>query len=368
MFKKQIIKKMTYSKQTIRALEDIKNFETTNKITDQDLIGLNREEIYNRILQSIKDPTINQTKLANSNTLVQIDLTKGPTQNHYDYVFTKLLQYDEENGKITPGDKILETSSGSAGIAFAWACKKLGYQSVVFTHDCLPNARKELTKALATEVHLGYDKTRYMEECATEMRNYFKKNNAEFKNNTGNKLWFANHSRRFETLGCLAQIRFTLQEYIEKNNIDINIFLTAIGNGSTIVGIPGLMKACNNQNMKIIGYEPFEAAKYYKENKFLHGNFEDKFLDGNKVLKNSIVADVPGTGTLEGIEFPFNDQAVNGCLDEIIPFDKKYILEKNKSEILGKSSIIAKYLTTEILKTDSNQIGACLIYDRANRY
>ncbi len=52
----------------------------------------------------------------------------NPFGSHYDRVYLALFRHYEEEGRIKPGDTVLETTSGSAGISFAGIGKFLGYQ------------------------------------------------------------------------------------------------------------------------------------------------------------------------------------------------------------------------------------------------
>ncbi len=353
------------------ALEQITQFEKNHTITDQDLRGLVRNAILKRIRNCIPDPPIHKTELANDNILLEVDLTQGPTQNHYDYVFSGLIACDEMRKKIRPGDKLLETSSGSAGIAFAWACQKLAYKSVIFIPDYLPRPRIQLIEALASEVYFGTDKARYMEECASNMRAYFDHNKRLFRRETGQKLWYANHSRRDETIKGFSQVGEAIKDYLDKEDLDhLDFFTAAIGNGSTIVGIPGMLQELYYPDMSVIGYEPHQAAKYFKENRARWGQVidSDRFLYGASVYQQSEVADVPGTGTLPGVDFPFNDQAVNEILADIVPFNPEAILKKEPADGLGKSSVVARHITKNMLEGQEGKVAACLIYDKANRY
>ena len=51
----------------------------------------------------------------------------NPFGSHYDMVYLALYRHYEESGKIRPGDKVLETTSGAAGVSFAGIGKELGF-------------------------------------------------------------------------------------------------------------------------------------------------------------------------------------------------------------------------------------------------
>lgn len=363
--------------------ERLYDFEVNAGLTDRDIESLNRDELYERLMSNIGHTPVRLVDLGSGNTLLQKDETANPTETHYDRVFIPLIRTLEEEGKISPGDILLETSSGSAGIAFAWACKKLGYKSVLFTPGYLPAPRRTEAENLADEVHYGTDKTRYLEECAGMMVNYLRDNRDAARKN-GKRIRLLNHSQDYRTPMFFNSVGAELVNFLASNNIQqIDYFVVGIGNGSTIYGIPGWLKNVFPQqfeDMKVIGYEPMQAAHYYKKFVERWGGFVrekvDRLLNGATLPEKDSVHLMPGTGTLPGLTFPFNEDAVSlGMIDDVVPVNVEFVLSQSRYnddlpevQKMGVSSQVARYISEEVVSGQSGKVAVSLIYDKADRY
>lgn len=363
--------------------ERLHQFEVKTGLTDKEIESLSRDELYEKLMSNIGNTPVRVVDLGGGNTLLQKDETANPTETHYDRVFVPLIRVLEEEGKIQPGDVLLETSSGSAGIAFAWACKKLGYKSVLFTPGYLPAPRRIEAENLADEVHYGTDKTRYLEECAEMMVKYLRDNRVAAKNN-GKRIRLLNHSQDYRTPMCFNNVGAELVNYLASNNIQqVDYFVMGIGNGSTIYGIPGWLKNVFPQqfgDIKVIGYEPMQAAHYYKKFVDRWGGLVrekvDRLLNGATLPERDSVHLMPGTGTLPGLTFPFNEDAVHlGMIDDVVPVNVEFVLSENRYnddlpdvKKMGVSSQVARYVTEEVLSGQSGKVAVSLIYDKADRY
>ena len=65
-----------------------------------------------------------------------------------------ILQKAYETGAISPGDTIVEATSGNTGIAFAAIGKALGHPVKIIMPDWLSNERKEIIKSMGAQVEL----------------------------------------------------------------------------------------------------------------------------------------------------------------------------------------------------------------------
>ena len=134
--------------------------EIKTGLTDGDVRGLSRADLYARIEKAVGWTGMNRFSLPNGNTLFQKNETGNPTETHYDRCYVHLIKNLELDGKIRPGDMLLETTSGSAGVSFAWVCKKLGYEAVVFMPAFVPEPRilllrLDLRGTLGADFRLG---------------------------------------------------------------------------------------------------------------------------------------------------------------------------------------------------------------------
>lgn len=149
-----------------------------------------------------------------------------------------------ETGKLKPGMKIVEPTSGNTGIALAMIGRTLGYEVVLTMPETMSIERRALMKSfgakvILTEASLGlkgaYDK-------AIEMSNedgYYMPN--QFENPANVK----------------AHIETTAVEIVN-SGIDLKGFIAGVGTGGTVTGVGTVLKEKNNET-QIWAIEPDES-------------------------------------------------------------------------------------------------------------
>lgn len=340
-------------------------------LTDEELEGLTQEQKYERIETLVGNTPKIEVPLVNGNVLIQSDETANPTENHYDRVYLHLLRELEKEGNIAPGDTLLETTSGSAGISFAWMCKKLGFKPVVFTPGFIPEARRTELEHLA-EVHYSDDRERYLQACAEMMVRYLRENKDKVKT-TGHKIWMPNHSQDPRTPSAFHSLADEVAQKYPGQPIDY--FIGGVGNGSTILGIAERLKQIN-PNAKVIGFEPMEACPYYKRYKDRWGHVAPRFVRDEDVPEGYSFHELPGTGGFGNIAFPFMTEAVDrGLVDDIVPVPDRQILDMLKyneglppEQQQGHTSLIAHYIADIWAQHVKGKRFVSMVYDKADRY
>lgn len=346
--------------------------EVECKLTDNDIVGLERSELYSRIEKSIGNTSIKKIKLPNGNLIIQKNETGNPTETHYDRCYVELLRNLEDRGVIKPGDVLLETTSGSAGVSFSWICKKLGYDSVVFMPAIVPEARIFEVKKLATSVHLNHDESLYLLGCAQDMKKYYQKNSPRVKA-AGKNMYMPNHSQDSLTPKIFAKI---MDEVVfELNNLRIDYFVGGIGNGSTLLGVGERLKEINPDS-KIIAFEPVSACPFFKKYQERWGNVGPKLVDDSDVPDGYSFHRLPGTGSFGNVDFPFMDVAMEkDIIADICPVPDGAILdtvtyndELEEQDKLGNSSLVSRYIAEALSGKVRNSTILILAYDKADRY
>ncbi len=355
-------------------LERLANREKALGLTDAETIVLsgNRNELYRRLEAGIGHTPIRVIPLRNGNTLVQKDETQGPAESHYDRCYLRLLQDLEREGTIAPGDTLLEVSSGSAGISFAWMCKKLGYRPVLFMPDFIPKPRIEFAQSMA-EVHLTSNRKEYLAACIAEMMAYRAANRDKIKT-AGHKLWLPNHSQDQRSPNAFGEIATEVAAQYQQ---PIDYFIGGIGNGTTLVGIGKKLKDLN-PDTRVIGFEPARACPPFRGNPQLQTgqapSLKLALLPSGYQMHN-----LPGTGGFGNLQFPFIQQAIkDGILDEVSAIEEQIVLagvmnrynaELAPNQRQGHTSIVARWIAEEMADhTVSGKAFLTLVYDRADRY
>lgn len=152
----------------------------------------------------------------------------------------------EKEGRIKPGDTIIEATSGNAGIglAFVAACK--GYKMVVTLPEKMSNEKVSVLTSLGaeiirtpTEAPTFHETSHYMvaRKIQKERENSHILDQYANPNNPG------------------AHYHFTGQEIYDQCEGKIDYVFLTVGTGGTITGVARKIKELN-PNIKIIGVDP----------------------------------------------------------------------------------------------------------------
>ena len=161
-----------------------------------------------------------------------------------------ILHRAYREGRIRPGDTIVEASSGNTGIAFAALGRALGHPVVVFMPDWMSRERRDLVRSFGAQVvsvtpeqggFLG--SIRMAEEYKLAHRNVFLPR--QFSND-------ANTEAHEKTTGpeLLCQLR--------AEGLAPDAFVAGVGTGGTVMGVGRFLRAAD-PNVRIHPLEPAES-------------------------------------------------------------------------------------------------------------
>lgn len=368
-------------------LERLRRVEDSFGLDEQSLrkVGANRELIFERLQNAIGGNKYRLFDLPNGNLEVQVlEAWNNPTESHYDRAMSKLLWKLEQDGRIKPGSVVLETSSGNAGISFAWIAGKLGYEGHVFMPGYLNKPRIEITKELLGDgcIHLLTEEEEceiylhtgrsYMAASAYQMKEYFL-TNRQLVVDSGRDIWMANHSQENITVKTFS----TIADVALNAGYKPDYFVGAIGNATTLKGIGTRLKEFNE--CCVVGFTPNVGVGYYNE--FHPDLVFGRLFPGLVTMPlndNWVPHVVPGTGVSGSMRFKFLDEVINtGFLEDVLLLNAGEILGLNeprlnsryrKGDQVGNSSILASYVAEEIAKEVSGKVIMTVAYDRKDRY
>ena len=168
----------------------------------------------------------------------------NPGSSVKDRIALAMIEAAEAEGKLKPGDTIIEPTSGNTGIGLAMVAAAKGYKAVLVMPETMSIERRNLLRAYGAELVLtpGSEAMggaiRKAEELAKE-NNYFMPQ--QFKNP-------ANPQIHRETTG-----RELLEQAKEIGGVDA--FISGVGTGGTITGAGQVLRE-HYPNVKIIAVEP----------------------------------------------------------------------------------------------------------------
>lgn len=176
----------------------------------------------------------------------------------------------EARGEITPGDTLIEATSGNTGIALAMTAAMRGYRMVLIMPDNLSIERRAAMTAYGAELILTpADKggMEYARDLATEMQSEGKGKVLDQFSNPDNPQ---------------AHIETTGPEIWTQTQGQVTHFVSAMGTTGTIMGVSTYLKS-RNAAVQVIGAQPAEGSQIPGIRKwpdaYLPAIFDSKLVD-----------------------------------------------------------------------------------------
>jgi cystathionine beta-synthase/cysteine synthase A len=196
-----------------------------------------------------------------------------------DRIGWNMVEEAEKEGRIKPGDTLIEPTSGNTGIGIAMAAAVKGYKVIIVMPQKMSREKAVILEALGATIH----RTR-TEAASSDPDSHIsvaKKLNREIP-----------HSHVLDQY-CNpanpgAHYQFTAQEIIEDMGANLHMVVIGVGTGGTITGVGRRLKEYNPE-VKVVGVDP--------EGSILGGGTEVKpyLVEGigydfvPKVLDNALV-------------------------------------------------------------------------------
>jgi cysteine synthase A len=204
---------------------------------------------YNSIVDTVGDtPVIRINRIAPKNVTIYVKFEAfNPAASVKDRLALSIIEAAEQDGRLKPGQTVVEATSGNTGIGLAMVCAAKGYPLVIIMADSFSIERRRLMRFLGAKVVLTprAEKAVGMYKKAVEL--------AE-KND-----WFL--AGQFETADN-ADIHETTtgREIIgDFEGERLDYFVTGYGTGGTVSGVSRVLRK-ERPDTKIILTEPDNAA------------------------------------------------------------------------------------------------------------
>jgi cysteine synthase B len=158
-----------------------------------------------------------------------------------------MIKRAEERGRITPGDTLIEATSGNTGIALAMAAAMRGYKMLLLMPENLSIERRQSMAAYGAQIVLT-PKTGGMEYARDLAEQMQKEGKGIILDQFGNP---DNPLAHYETTG---------PEIWRDTNGKVSHFISAMGTTGTIMGVSAYLKEQNSQ-IQIIGAQPEDGSQ-----------------------------------------------------------------------------------------------------------
>lgn len=168
----------------------------------------------------------------------------NPAGSVKDRIGVSMIEAAERDGRLLPGMKILEPTSGNTGIALAFVAAAKGYQCILVMPDTMTVERRNLLKAYGAQVLLT--------PGAEGMKGAIAKA-AEIQATDPAKYYVP---QQFENpANPEVHRRTTAEEIWRDTDGAVDIFVAMVGTGGTITGVGEVLKE-RKPGIKIIAGEP----------------------------------------------------------------------------------------------------------------
>jgi cysteine synthase len=203
---------------------------------------------------------------------------QNPTGSIKDRIVRHMVLRAQEEGRLRPGDTIIEASTGNTGISLAMAGRALGYRvQVVMPQNVFPDIPRTLA-VYAADVHWVPGKAGIKAAIALA-RTIAEREGSFFLDQFGNE-----HN-------CLAHFETTGPEILA-DLPQVDAFVAGLGTGGTIMGAGQRLREANPR-LQVVAVEPHPGSQL-QGLKSLDDGFVPPILDQNfldaKILVRSASA------------------------------------------------------------------------------
>ena len=202
----------------------------------------------------------------------------NPMGSCKDRIARHMIETAEKEGRLKPGDLIIENSSGNTALGLALIAIQKGYRLKVVVRDSISPEKLNQLKALGVDV-LMVDHT-----LPPESPDSYNNITPRIARETGGCYFPDQHNNRENND---THYRTTGPEIWEQMDGRIDYFIAGIGTGGTIGGVGRLLKE-RDPNIKIIAVDPvgsifhdyFHRKEMVKSSPYLIEGLGDEFLIG----------------------------------------------------------------------------------------
>ena len=195
-----------------------------------------------------------------------------------DRIGYEMVKHAERDGRIKPGDTLIEPTSGNTGIGIALAGAVLGYKVIITMPEKMSQEKQSVLERLGAKIY------RTRTEAAFNDPDSHISLAKQLKAELPNSHILDQYSNPDNPD---AHYHGTAQEIIDDFGMDLHMVVAGVGTGGTITGIAKRLKEYN-PNIKIIGVDP-----------------EGSILGGGTEIKSYQV---------EGIGYDFFPEVLNNAL------------------------------------------------------
>lgn len=232
-------------------------------------------QVFDNVLQLIgKTPLIKlntMTKDFDGDFFAKVEAF-NPGHSSKDRIALHIIEEAERQGILTPGDTIIETTSGNTGFSIAMVSIIKGYRCILAVSSKSSGDKIDMLKSMGAQVYVCPANV-----SADDPRSYYqvaKRLHDEIKGSV-----YIN--QYFNELNLDAHYHTTGPEIWEQTEGQITHLVACSGTGGTISGISKYLKE-QNPDVKVIGVDAFGSVlkKYHETREFDHKEIYPYRIEG----------------------------------------------------------------------------------------
>lgn len=184
----------------------------------------------------------------------------NPGHSSKDRIALHIIEEAERQGILTPGDTIIETTSGNTGFSIAMVSIIKGYECILAVSSKSSADKIDMLRSMGAKVyvcpaHVNADDSRSYYQVAKRLHEEIK-----------GSIYI---NQYFNQLNIDAHYNSTGPEIWDQTNGEITHLVACSGTGGTISGIAKYLKE-QNPNVKIIGVDAYGSVlqKYHETREF----------------------------------------------------------------------------------------------------
>lgn len=260
----------------------------------------------------------------------------NPTGSLKDRIFYEMIKKAREREELKPGMKIIEASTGNAGISCSFIGSLFGHDVTIVMPDGMSEERRKIMKAYGAEVIFTPGGESDVDLCLEKVEEIMEKN--------PDKYWHASQYDNPDNVN--AHYKTTGSEIWEQTDGEVDAFLATQGTGGTITGVGRYLRE-KKSSVKLYAGEP-EEAPMLSERKW--GSHRIEGIGDGFVPRNLDLSQLTGiflTSSDEAIEMSKRLASEEGIFCGI----------SSGSNVAGAVKLIKEHPELEVIVTMINDTG-----------
>jgi len=202
------------------------------------------------ILETVGNtPIVKLNKIGNSlkcNLFVKCEFF-NPGGSIKDRIGKQMIEIAEKEGKIKPGDTLIEPTSGNTGIGLALAAAVKGYKMIITMPEKMSKEKEVVLSALGATIY----------RTPTEAAWNDPESHIELAKKLNKKIKDSHILDQYSNLNNPdAHYKYTAEEILSEFDNNLDMIVMGVGTGGTITGIAKKIKE-KSPKTKIIGVDPY---------------------------------------------------------------------------------------------------------------